>query len=102
MRLASYLARTPREEARGSGLAALVREQEKQLSFSYRLNKMFFRWFAPERRYSVLSRFYTLPEPIIRRFYAHQSTSIDRARILIGRPPKGMSYRAALFGRRAS
>jgi lycopene beta-cyclase len=55
-----------------------------------------FRWFAPEHRYHVLERFYRLPEPTIRRFYALELTALDRARILVGRPPRGLSWRAAL------
>ncbi len=50
----------------------------------------------PDQRYHVLERFYRLPEASIRRFYALELTSFDRARILIGRPPRGMSWRAAL------
>jgi lycopene beta-cyclase len=41
---------------------------------------------APER-YRVLERFYRLPEPLIGRFYAGQSTLADRVRILAGKPP---------------
>jgi lycopene beta-cyclase len=102
LRLASHLADCELGQMRGAGLQNLIREQQRQLAFGYRLNKMLFTWFAPGERYNVLERFYTLPESIIRRFYAQQTTSMDRARILIGRPPRGMSYKAAVFGRRVS
>ena len=46
----------------------------------------------------MLARFYRLPEAVIRRFYALELTAMDRARILVGRPPRGMSLRAALGG----
>lgn len=42
---------------------------------------------APERRYRVFERFYRLPEPLIERFYAGESTRQDRRRVLLGRPP---------------
>lgn len=51
------------------------------------LNRMLFRAAEPERRYRVLERFYRLPEPLIRRFYAGRPGLVDRARILTGRPP---------------
>jgi len=40
----------------------------------------------------VLERFYRLPESSIARFYALSTTAFDRARILCGRPPRGMSF----------
>ncbi len=102
LRFAKSVAELPASEFRERALPKLVAKQRRQLGFAHRLNKMLFNWFAPEHRYSVLERFYTLPEPIIRRFYAMQSTHVDRARILIGRPPRHLSYKAALFGRNAS
>jgi hypothetical protein len=38
-----------------------------------------------------------LPEVSIRRFYALELTAWDRARILVGRPPRGLSL-SAMFG----
>lgn len=40
-----------------------------------------------ERRYRVLERFYRLPEELIERFYAGETTKKDRRRVLLGRPP---------------
>ena len=99
LRLAMHVAKTGAEDLRGRGLRKLAREQRRQLGLAHRLNKMLFCWFAPHDRIHVLERFYGLSEPLIRRFYAMRTTEIDRARIFIGRPPRGMSYRAALFGR---
>jgi lycopene beta-cyclase len=48
---------------------------------------MLFQAAEPERRYLVMQRFYRLPEPLIRRFYAGSLTAADRVRILSGRPP---------------
>ncbi len=99
MQLAMYIATTPIDEVRGEGLDQLIAHQRRQLGFCHRLNRMLFTWFAPAKRFNVLERFYTLPEAVVRRFYAMQLTRMDRARIMVGRPPRGMSYRAALFGR---
>lgn len=102
VRLALHVAGTPIADVRGPGLARLARAHRKQVQYGCRLNKMLFRWFPPAQRYHVLERFYRLPEPTIRRFYALALTTGDRARILMGKPPRGMSLRAAVFGRRAS
>ncbi len=99
VRLAEYVANTPLGEVFGPGLAAMARAHHKQLAYCYRLNKMLFQWFAPADRYNVLERFYRLPEATIRRFYALTLTAGDRARIVFGRPPRGLSLRAALRGR---
>ena len=50
----------------------------------------------PERRYRVLERFYRLPQPLIERFYAGETTRADARRVLIGRPP--VPLLAALAG----
>lgn len=51
------------------------------------LNRMLFGAARPEQRYRVLERFYGLPEPLIRRFYAGRMTLADQARLLVGKPP---------------
>jgi lycopene beta-cyclase len=79
-------------------VAAMHRAHAAQLPFALRLNRMLFQWFAPERRYHVLERFYRMPEATIRRFYALELTTLDRARFFVGRPPRGLSLRAMLGG----
>jgi lycopene beta-cyclase len=98
-RVAARIAGVPAARLYAGALDALVTSHTQQLGFALRLNRMLFHWFRPERRYHVLERFYRLPEPLIRRFYALELTSFDRARILIGRPPRGLSLRAALEAR---
>jgi lycopene beta-cyclase len=44
----------------------------------------------------VFERFYRLPEDLIERFYALSLSLPDRARILVGRPPRGFSIARAL------
>lgn len=95
-RLASAIASVPATELFGDGLARFAAAHEEQLDFACRLNRMLFRWFAPERRYHVLEHFYRLPEDVIGRFYALELTALDRARMFVGAPPRGMSWRAAL------
>ena len=80
----------------GPALVSHALGHARQLAFALRLNRMLFGWFAPADRYHVLERFYRLPEPVIRRFYALATTPVDRARILIGRPPRGLSLRHML------
>lgn len=82
--------------AAGEALDELATSHARQLRFALRLNKMLFRWFAPDQRHRVLERFYRLPERVIRNFYALQLTALDRARILFGRPPRGLSLRGTL------
>jgi len=59
----------------------------KERRFYQLLNRMLFRAAAPPQRYKVLEHFYRLPEGVIQRFYAGQSTRLDKARILSGKPP---------------
>lgn len=51
------------------------------------LNRMLFIAAEPDKRRNVMQRFYALRQPLIERFYAGESTLIDKARILSGRPP---------------
>jgi len=95
-RLAARIASVSATELFGGALDDLVATQNRQLGFALRLNKMLFHWFPPHQRFNVLERFYRLREAVIRRFYALELTGLDRARILIGRPPRGLSLRATL------
>jgi len=75
----------------GPTLAAFTRRfSEKfwaQTRFFRLLNRMLFRAGHPEQRYKVLERFYGLSEDIITNFYAAELTLVQKARILIGKPP---------------
>jgi lycopene beta-cyclase len=77
------------------GLQALHRRHAGPARFARRLNRLLFRALPPEARWTPLSRFYRLPRPVIERFYALSSTPLDQARVLLGRPPRGLSLRAA-------
>jgi lycopene beta-cyclase len=96
VRLADVIARTPPDALFSGPLARLARDHRRQVAYCHRLNRMLFSWFSPEDRWNVFERFYRLPEPLIRRFYALETTPADRARILLGKPPRGLSLRARL------
>ncbi len=59
----------------------------RKRAFYRLLTRMLFRAAAPDKRYKVLERFYKLPQDLIERFYAGQSTFADKARLLAGKPP---------------
>jgi len=52
-----------------------------------KLSAMLFAAAQPGERYRVLQRFYRLDPRLIERFYAGQSSAMDKLRILVGRPP---------------
>ena len=66
---------------------ARAQEHWKSTAFYRRLGRMLFDAAEPEQRFRIFERFYRLPEPLIERFYAGQSKSLEKARILIGKPP---------------
>lgn len=83
-------------EARAAvqGVASALEPQQR---FGRLLNRLTFEGLPAAARRGAFERFYRLPEPTIARFYASQSTVADRARVLLGRPPAGISWRG-LFG----
>jgi lycopene beta-cyclase len=96
LRLACLLARLGPTRALGPELAAFARAHEAQARFARQLNRLLFTGFAPEAMHHVFERFYTLPAELINRFYALQLSGLDRARILVGRPPRGFSLARAI------
>lgn len=75
-----------------AGVYTLVRRMAldtwRDRGFFRLLNRLLFRGAAaPEQRYKVLEQFYQRPEDLIGRFYAGRLTRMDRARVLVGRPP---------------
>ncbi|WP_428334005.1 lycopene beta-cyclase CrtY [Novosphingobium sp.] len=64
-----------------------ARSHWKQASYYRTLSAMLFVAATPVERYRVLQRFYGLAPRLIERFYAGQSSAIDKVRILSGRPP---------------
>jgi lycopene beta-cyclase len=70
---------------------AISKAMWRERAFFRMLNRMMFGAAKPDRRYRVLERFYGLPEPLIRRFYAANMTRGDKARLLVGKPPVPIS-----------
>ncbi|MES2443590.1 MAG: lycopene beta-cyclase CrtY [Pseudomonadota bacterium] len=64
-----------------------ARRMWKRRGFYRLLAAMLFKAAEPAERYKVLERFYRLDPRLIARFYAGQSTLLDRARVLSGKPP---------------
>lgn len=83
--IARHWRQGPRVLARALSRASL--DDAKAQGFYRLLSRMLFEAAAPDERRRVMERFYRLPEPLIERFYAGQSTLADKARILTGRPP---------------
>ena len=101
LRFALHIASTSPEQALGERHARWSELHAQQVRFAVWLNRLLFEAFAPEQRRHVLERFYRLPEGTIRRFYSLQTTRLDRARILCGRPPSGFSPSRLLRGKLA-
>jgi lycopene beta-cyclase len=74
-----------------AALTAWAREHWKAQGMFRLLNRMLFLAAKPEERYRVLQRFYSLPQPLIERFYSGSLSLTDQARILVGKPPVPIS-----------
>jgi lycopene beta-cyclase len=51
------------------------------------LNRMLFHGIEPIDRYRILEHFYRLPQEVIERFYNRDLSSLDKLRVLTGKPP---------------
>lgn len=102
LRLALALAARDPGRDPGEALGAVYESHREQYRYLCFLNAMLFRLFAPGDMRNVFERFYGLPAPLVERFYAMQLTARDRARILVGKPPAGISLRAAAQALRSS
>jgi lycopene beta-cyclase len=71
-----------------------------QRRFERLLNRLMFNAMAPDARWTALDRFYRLPDATIKRFYASRNTHWDRMRVLLGRPPRGISWRGLFSDQR--
>ncbi|MGZ3417037.1 MAG: lycopene beta-cyclase CrtY [Polyangiales bacterium] len=95
-RLAELVAKTPASDLFGAPLRSFVAAHARQARYAVMLNRLLFGATAEGNRRDVLERFHRFPEEVVRRFYALETTSGDRLRILCGRPPRGVSLRKAL------
>lgn len=78
-------------ELRSAPVATLLRQHSialwHQRAFYRLLNRLLFIAAEPEERLAVMSRFYKMPESLIRRFYASEVNYADKTRLLVGKPP---------------
>jgi lycopene beta-cyclase len=81
----------------GDDWRAFQRRHRAQVLYARQLNRLLFTGFAERDMWCVFERFYRLPEDLIARFYAQSLSVTDRARVLLGRPPRGFSLSRALF-----
>jgi len=95
-RVALAVARAADRREIGVALGAIARAVASQRRFEQRLNRLLFEAMPGEARWHAFARFYRLPAPTIERFFASSNTLWDRARVLLGRPPAGISLRRAL------
>jgi lycopene beta-cyclase len=100
VRTASMIAKL--DDLSGAAIAEAMHRFAKQRwdqgGFYRLLDRMLFRAATPGTRYQVLQRFYGLAPNLIQRFYAGNTTFLDKARILSGKPPVplGRAMRAML------
>lgn len=98
LRLAQLIADKAPAPPTDSEWANFLRKHQQQYRFASFLNRLLFTAYAPEQRFHIFQRFYHLSEPVIERFYRLEMTGRDRARIFLGRPPRGFSFRRLLEG----
>jgi lycopene beta-cyclase len=101
MRVAALVASQIRDPAglfASPAYISFVQEHRRQTRFARFLNRLLFTGVSPATRWTVFSRFYGHSEDVITRFYACELKRSDRARMLVGRPPRGFSLRSALLG----
>lgn len=96
VRLADFVAARPADELFGPDLDRFSRAHRKQARFPRFLNRLLFRWYPPASRHPIFARVYRLPRSVLRNFYALRLTWSDRVRLLVGRPPPGISLRHRL------
>lgn len=85
-------------------LPAILRQRAdaawRRQRFYRMLGAMLFRAAEPGERYRVFERFYRLPAGLIARFYAGRSTTADRLRLLVGKPPVPIGRAIAALAKR--
>jgi len=97
-RLAEFVASHPPDVIGTPAWRAFVAAHDRQFRYGALLNRMLYGCFPPEQQWNVFERFYRLPDDLVARFYALSLTPSDAVRILVGRPPRGLSIRMALSG----
>ncbi|WP_295400044.1 lycopene beta-cyclase CrtY [uncultured Thiocystis sp.] len=97
-RLAEHLSSVPIDAVYGPAWRRLVRHIRVQSHFLAFLNLLMFGFFHDAQRAKLMERFYLLPDDVVHRFFAMETTLVDMWRIMwVGAPwtPKGWGKRAA-------
>lgn len=91
-------------ESPDRALAALRRRVAAQQRFTHLLNFMLFRLVPAAQRWRIFARFHELPLETLARFYALETTPLDRVRILAGQAAGLLRWRKLrpLLERRAA
>ena len=76
-----------RPEALRRMIEARARATWQAQGFYRVLNRMLFLAGHAEQRWRVFARFFTLPQPLIERFFAGRTSMLDRMRLVTGKPP---------------
>jgi lycopene beta-cyclase len=92
VQLAEFVGKRGPHAVFGADFARLLADRGRQQRYFCLLNRLLYGAFRPEQRFNVLERFYRLPAITISRFCAMQTTPGDRARIVCGPPPRGLSF----------
>jgi lycopene beta-cyclase len=92
VRVALAVARSPTPDDARAAVASVARDLGPQQRFGRLLNRLMFDAMPAASRWTAFERFYRLPDETIARFYASRSTWRDQARVLVGRPPAGLSW----------
>ncbi|WP_296254215.1 MULTISPECIES: lycopene beta-cyclase CrtY [unclassified Pseudomonas] len=74
-------------ESLAKGMRAFAYRAWRQQRFYRLLNRTLFLAGRPQDRWQVMQRFYGLSEDLIRRFYAGNSSTCDKLRVVSGKPP---------------
>ena len=88
------------------GVRQLVERHSRDLwnnrGFFRLLNRLLFIAATPTERVGVMERFYRLPGPLIERFFAGKLTLVDKAMIMMGKPPVAMARAIGAAGEGAA
>jgi len=89
VRLADWIAQQANLDADrlATGIQAIAYQAWRRQRFYRLLNRMLFLAGKPEHRWQVMQRFYGLPDGLISRFYAGNSSLADKLRVVSGKPP---------------
>ncbi|MEQ8825442.1 MAG: lycopene beta-cyclase CrtY [Filomicrobium sp.] len=66
------------------------------------LNRLLFVAARGDEKRQIMERFYRFPQALIERFYAGQSTTVDKFRVLSGKPPIAVSEAAQALSSRSA